>query len=765
MTSLRTHLRPRLGFDELLVTAVVVALFFEWPDDSLWVDHGFPVPNPIFVLISAVVVGRAAFLASRGRFDLSKPNWVELSVIALIAVFAVTALAASIVGNSKLPLAGSGVLISNTSSTPYVISPDNARVDQSHNARASGWTLRVQPRNGSNAEVGVGPTAIPANPAILYTFSALVRSSASPEQVSLALRQQFPGATAKRVEVVRRFAVSPRRWTRVVLSTNGVPGARSIEPLFVVPGSARPAPVLISGVELVGKPSVSYLASDRDSPYAFSAKNAHVRQEPNSHSSGWTVSVVPVAGAPAAVSFPADVPPLPLDNHHTYTLSARVRATLEAYGTMILRQWTMTDHRLQAVDTRVNFHATNGWTPLKVSAVGYPANPLHVPQWHLAALFTFQTNHPRPVHISGLQIVSTPEVTPRAVASTLGQIALVSHLGQSLKTVVHFAYLALIALLLGRLLTPALMRRAFVTFFVLAVAAAVIACLQALDQNALHTGLTKALHLRSRGYTGFIRPVSIFSEPAILGYYMLVAVIVGLWLNGVSRSRWIWAGMGLCIVATLLGAAAGPVVALLVVALYLSWRASLIWRRYWRQLAILAAAAIALLVFVPAGSNLVQRARGTFSGSDQSAQFRYKFDSASVTIWKLSPFTGVGAGNDRYYNPALVHFTNVAEQTQFQSVSSYLGVLSESGVFGFLALVTMMLGLFLPLPRVRREGSWVTEAPILVFIVAFFFINALAYPVFWFWAGVRLAHLRHLDELGFGDSEEEYPGTPEAVTA
>src|SRR5206468_9408910 len=139
----------------------------------------------------------------------------------------------------------------------------------------------------------------------------------------------------------------------------------------------------------------------------------------------------------------------------------------------------------------------------------------------------------------------------------------------------HFAYMALITLLLGRLLTPALLRRAFATFFVLTVAAAVVACLQALDQNALHTGATSALHLLSRQNPGFIRPCSIFSEPAILGYYMLSGTIAGLWLAAASASRWIWLGIGLCVIASLLGAAAGPAVAFFVGFVYLLWRA---WR-------------------------------------------------------------------------------------------------------------------------------------------------------------------------------------------
>jgi O-antigen ligase len=351
-------------------------------------------------------------------------------------------------------------------------------------------------------------------------------------------------------------------------------------------------------------------------------------------------------------------------------------------------------------------------------------------------------------------------------------LVLVSHMGQSIKTFAHFAYLALIALILGRFLTPGLFRRALATFFVLAVAAAVVACLQALDQNVLHTGATGALHLISRDTgRGFIRPCSIFSEPAILGYYMLIGVIIGLWLNAAARSRWIWLGMGLCVVASLLGAAAGPAVAFFACFLYMVWRAGRLLLESWRELAAIGVAAIAVLVFLPVGQTLSDRATTTASGSDPSAQFRTTLDAASLKIWRLSPLTGVGLGNARYYNPSLVHFhfkTQVEREYEgklsaYQSVSTYLGTVSEAGVFGLLALAAMLVALFLPLPNVRAEGAWVTEVPILLFIVGFFFINLFAFPVFWFWVGARLAQLRDIEESV--ESTQPRAARPEPITA
>ena len=331
------------------------------------------------------------------------------------------------------------------------------------------------------------------------------------------------------------------------------------------------------------------------------------------------------------------------------------------------------------------------------------------------------------------------------------RVALVAHPWQSVKTFVHFAYFGLIALLLGRILTPALMRRALSTFFVLAVASSVLAVLQAIDQNALHTGASGALHLVSRsrsasGSSGFLSPCSIFSEPAFLGYFALLGILVGLRMHGAWQTRWVWVGMGFCLVAILLAAAAGPIVALVAVALYLGWRASRVWRRFWKELTVLVVVGIGVLAFLPAGKALTTRADSIVSGSDTSAKFRYAFDSASIRTWRLSPLTGVGLGDSRYYLPSLVDFSFdpnlTAQDAQFQSVSSYLNTLAESGVFGLLMLATMLATLFWPFGMGRTEDAWLTEAAMLLFIVASFFITIVADPIFWFWVGLRLAELR-----------------------
>jgi O-antigen ligase len=326
---------------------------------------------------------------------------------------------------------------------------------------------------------------------------------------------------------------------------------------------------------------------------------------------------------------------------------------------------------------------------------------------------------------------------------------------QSLKTLLHLAFLVVVALVLGRMLTLPLLRSAFVSFFLFSVAVAFVAIAQALDQNLLHLGVADALRLVSRPSGSFDRPVSVFSEPAYLGYFSLAGAAVGLWLYSLQRMRWIAAGIGVCLAAVLLAASAGPIVAAVPVLVYIAWRAAPILKRMWRSLAVAAIVVIVLLVVLPAGSTLVDRASAILSGSDASASLRYALDKASITIWQLSPATGVGLGNVRFYLPDLVHFSFTPGAVySYQEANAYLGMLAECGILGLAALVAVMVSLLVPISGASRGLDWITSVPILMFAVAFFFIGGLIAPMFWFWVGLRLAAANQAGELATLETAE-----------
>ena len=301
---------------------------------------------------------------------------------------------------------------------------------------------------------------------------------------------------------------------------------------------------------------------------------------------------------------------------------------------------------------------------------------------------------------------------------------------------------------MGRMLTLPLLRSALVSFFLFSVAVAVVAIAQALDQNLLHLGVADTLRLVSRQSGSFERPVSVFSEPAYLGYFSLVGAAIGIWLYSLRRARWIAAGIALCLAAVLLAASAGPIAAAVPVLVYTAWRAAPILKRMWRSLAVAAIAGVVLLVVSPTGSTLVDRARAILSGSDASASLRYAINKASITIWELSPATGVGLGNVRFYLPDLVHLSFMPDTVfRFQEANAYLGMLAECGILGLAALVAVLVSLLVPISGASRELDWITSVPILMFAVAFFFIGGLISPMFWFWVGLRLALANQAREL------------------
>jgi O-antigen ligase len=349
-------------------------------------------------------------------------------------------------------------------------------------------------------------------------------------------------------------------------------------------------------------------------------------------------------------------------------------------------------------------------------------------------------------YVRGFQLVGASH--PVLVTSSPNTVArLHAEPAQSLKTFVHLAFLVIVALALGRMMTLPLLRSALIAFFVFSVAVAGIAIAQALDQNLLHLGVANKLQLISRQSGTFQRPVSVFSEPAYLGYFSLAGAATGLWFYSLRRTRWIAAGVAVCLVAVLLAASAGPIAAAVPVTVYVAWRAAPSLKRVWRTIAVAAVAGIVLLVVVPAGSTLVDRARAIVSGSDPSASLRYAIDKASMTIWELSPSTGVGLGNVRFYLPDLVHLSFAPGTVyRYQEANAYLGMLAECGVFGLAALVAALISLLVPISNASRELDWITTVPILMFAVAFFFIGGLIAPMFWFWVGLRLALANHARE-------------------
>jgi O-antigen ligase len=745
---------PAVG--EVVVTLVVVSLFFERVDFVLYIERGFPIPNLSFVLAGLLVLAYAAALAYRRRLDLRAPSWAELTVVALIIVLGLTAVAASLAGGAlskpDAPRASAAIIpavLPGAAPTtaaimpavrehPYDLTVRNGRVLQLPGVGLDAYFLHFTPAIRKLAMLGfrLGKSSIDRSRS--YAYSVRLKSTSSPVRLSVVLRQWSPGSKATPFDTSTTLEADSAGWALGSVRVEPAPGERVLEPLILLPPRLRKTTLLVASAQLVSSERVPLaIPAQRGGKYRLESRGVEVRQHASGLTGRWTITAKSEPGKKGILRFLPDVHTRPVSDKHEYVFTALVHsARRPTTVTVGLRRTPSAGTKASETTQRATVESGASWTRVRVAMEAEPGAGLQ-------PFVVFPSaGRSRRFVIWGARLARQP-TTPQPV--------LVSHFGQSVKTLVHFAYFALIVLVLGRIFTPRSMRRAFSTFFVLAVAASILAVLQAIDQNALHTGASGALHLLSRsrspsGSSGFLSPCSIFSEPAFLGYFALLGLLIGLRMYGSWHTRWVLVGIGFCLTAILLAAAAGPIVALAAVALYLAWRANHLWRRFWRELTALVVVGIAVLAFLPAGNALTTRASSIISGSDTSAKFRYAVDSASIRMWEISPLTGVGLGNARYYLPSLVDLSfdpNLSPQdAQFQSVSSYLSTLGESGVFGLLMLATMLITLVWPFGKRRSDDAWLSEAAILLFIVASFFITVFAAPVFWFFVAVRLADLR-----------------------
>lgn len=319
--------------------------------------------------------------------------------------------------------------------------------------------------------------------------------------------------------------------------------------------------------------------------------------------------------------------------------------------------------------------------------------------------------------------------------------------GQTIKTFVHLICLLLAALVIGRALTPDLLKHALRTYFVLAVGISLVAVIQTIELNVVSLGLNDTLGLRSRASGDFLRPLSVFSEPAYLGYAALAGVLIGCWFFYARPSRLLAAGIGCCAVTMLLAAAMGPIAIAGALGVFMVATGRI---RNIRMPFVFASAIIAaVLVLSPAGATLMNRTESIVYGSDASASARTLLNRGSIDVWHMEPVTGVGLGNSRFYLVHLVHIPGIQEETEFQAANVYLALLGESGPLGVLALGLTLLVLLRGRDQWRDLSSPETLSRFFILMMAmqFFIIGNFLLPPFWFWVGLRLATQREEQEM------------------
>jgi hypothetical protein len=269
-----------------------------------------------------------------------------------------------------------------------------------------------------------------------------------------------------------------------------------------------------------------------------------------------------------------------------------------------------------------------------------------------------------------------------------------------------------------------------------AVLGVAIGVVQLVDQNLIHSGLSELLGLRSRTAAGFIRPVSVFSEPAYFGYFSLLGAAACL-----SFRRASWSRKGLivfCLLGAVIPMALGPLLLLALIAVAYFFKSGIS--------AKLKQGAMLLVILLLAASSpffevLQRRLEKLMAATDPSGNVRIALNEASYRLISEQPLTGIGIGESEFVFPAMVSVPGVDFVARYQAGNSYLAIAGEQGIpLAILLFVPMLLILFKRTdPGSSLEGGRVQMA---VFTGSWLFVSSIGLPTFWVCYGLLLAALR-----------------------
>ena len=193
-----------------------------------------------------------------------------------------------------------------------------------------------------------------------------------------------------------------------------------------------------------------------------------------------------------------------------------------------------------------------------------------------------------------------------------------------------------------------------------------------------------------------LRSFSTFDIPFSFGFYLMLAVLIGLPMSLADpkrlRSKIFFLSLPLIGIALLFTFVRGAFLGLAVGLLYLAFH------RY-KVLVFGIPLALAALMFVPAGATLTSAVFGSESLTVRTTSWSDRFD-----VIKDNPFgTGIGTTGAAADQAALLR--NQDRDLTFQPDSSYLKVTFELGVIGLWLLVMMLVSMVIYSRSVEKRVS------------------------------------------------------------
>ena len=222
-------------------------------------------------------------------------------------------------------------------------------------------------------------------------------------------------------------------------------------------------------------------------------------------------------------------------------------------------------------------------------------------------------------------------------------------------------------------------------------------------------------------------------------YFTLSALLclpVALYLlDNPRQARWerrfCIASIVVTMIAVTLAASRGGFLGLTASALFLVWRS----KQRRRNFALMVAVILPLMILTP--SSPLQRLLSPNYHDEYAANERLLLAEAGLNMVKQYPWTGVGAGNFKLF---VREFGDVNED--HIAHNTYISLLAELGIPGFLAYIGVVVATFWNLERVRRRSM--VEGPLLVhqtasamqvglvaYLIAVYFVSSEAHKLYW----------------------------------
>jgi O-antigen ligase len=232
------------------------------------------------------------------------------------------------------------------------------------------------------------------------------------------------------------------------------------------------------------------------------------------------------------------------------------------------------------------------------------------------------------------------------------------------------------------------------------------------------------------------RPGYVTGDPNYFTLSALLCLPIALYLlDNPRQPRWerrfCIASIVVTMIAVTLAASRGGFLGLTASALFLVWRS----KQRRRNFVLVVAVILPLMVLTP--SSPLQRLLSPNYHDEYAANERLLLAEAGLNMVKHHPWTGVGAGNFKMF---VRQFGDVNED--HIAHNTYISLLAELGIPGFMAYMAVLVATFWSLERVRRRSM--TEGPLLVhqiamgmqaglvaYLVAVYFVSAEAHKLYW----------------------------------